>query len=45
MLALAEKLLGMRSHFLSPKEIAALFNNGKTRIKTEGIISWIIIYT
>jgi demethylmenaquinone methyltransferase/2-methoxy-6-polyprenyl-1,4-benzoquinol methylase len=45
MVALAEKLALMRSHFLSPDEIAALFENfgAPTRIEKDGYISWVTI--
>jgi hypothetical protein len=35
----------MRSHFLSPDEIAALFENfgAPTRIEKDGYISWVTI--
>ena len=42
-LAVAEKLLGMRSHFLSPVEIANLFNGCSIDIQSEGAIAWIMI--
>jgi demethylmenaquinone methyltransferase/2-methoxy-6-polyprenyl-1,4-benzoquinol methylase len=42
-LALAEKILGMRSHFLPPYRIAALFKSENVRIKSKGVISWVII--
>ena len=43
--ALAEKLALMRSHFVSPPEIARLFShpNSRTEITKEGWNSWIII--
>jgi len=45
LIALAEKLVLMRSHFLYPAAIADLFPqpNAKTRIETENTTSWIII--
>ncbi len=43
LIALAEKLLLMRSHFLTPDEITKLFRLNKTRIKTEDGTAWIII--
>ena len=42
-LAAAEKILGMRSKFLSPKKITKLFNSCDTKIETSGVISWITI--
>ena len=44
LLAIGEKLLGMRSHFLSPTKIANLFDNSATiKIETEAPIAWVII--
>lgn len=45
LLALAEKLALMRSHFLSPPQIAALFTAPDARIHSEvaGPIVWVII--
>ena len=43
LVALFEKLLLMRSHFLSPDKIAELFAPGKTRIVTKGFNSWVVI--
>ena len=43
-LAVAEKLLGMRSHFLSPPAIAELFDGpAQVRIERKGAISWVIV--
>jgi demethylmenaquinone methyltransferase/2-methoxy-6-polyprenyl-1,4-benzoquinol methylase len=43
-LAVAEKILGMRSHFISPQKIASLFNTAADiQIVSEGPISWVII--
>jgi ubiquinone/menaquinone biosynthesis C-methylase UbiE len=43
-LALAEKLMGMRSHFLAPARIASLFDgNAECQITSKGSISWVII--
>jgi demethylmenaquinone methyltransferase/2-methoxy-6-polyprenyl-1,4-benzoquinol methylase len=43
-LAIAEKLLGMRSRFISPSGISSLFDGQAiTRIESLGVISWIII--
>ena len=44
LLAIGEKLLGMRSHFLSPTKIANLFDNSAIiKIETEAPIAWVII--
>jgi len=44
LLAVAEKAMGMRSHFLSPPKIAALFdNNAEIKIVRKGIISWVLV--
>ena len=44
-LALAEKILGMRSHFLSPPEIEALFfEPAQSSIKLKGAIAWVVVY-
>lgn len=43
LVALFEKLLLMRSHFLSPDQIAELFSPGKTRIVTKDFNSWVVI--
>lgn len=44
LLAVAEKVFGMRSHFLAPPAIGALFNSqAATRIVREGIISWVVV--
>jgi demethylmenaquinone methyltransferase/2-methoxy-6-polyprenyl-1,4-benzoquinol methylase len=43
LIALAEKLLLMRSHFLSPENICKLFRPAKTRIHTEDSTAWVII--
>ena len=45
LMALAEKIALMRSHFLSPPEIAALFDraNALTTIERDGYISWVVI--
>ena len=46
-LAIAEKLLGMRSHFLKPESIAALFGDPKANIRIENsddnFNAWVII--
>lgn len=46
MIALGEKIMLMRSHFISPKEIAAMSNFGveaEIEIKTQNGIAWIVI--
>ncbi len=45
LVALAEKLALMRSHFLSPPAIAALFAHPQARIKIEkeGFNAWVIV--
>lgn len=45
LLALAEKLALMRSHFLSPGQVTALFNyhDATSRVEVEGWTAWIII--
>jgi len=43
LIALAEKLLLMRSHFLSPLQIASLFPSGGTNIVTEDLSAWVVI--
>ncbi len=44
MIALAEKGLGMRSHFLAPSQIAALFSPTRTEIVTRGLMAWVVVY-
>lgn len=45
LVALAEKVALMRSHFISPEKIAALFNYPNTSVKFEkdGFNAWVII--
>jgi demethylmenaquinone methyltransferase/2-methoxy-6-polyprenyl-1,4-benzoquinol methylase len=43
LIALAEKLLLMRSHFLAPSRISALFPEGSARIVTEDASAWVVI--
>jgi ubiquinone/menaquinone biosynthesis C-methylase UbiE len=43
LIALAEKLLLMRSHFLSPHQIGELFIPAKTRLHTEDSTAWVVI--
>ncbi|MBP6177057.1 MAG: class I SAM-dependent methyltransferase [Anaerolineales bacterium] len=43
LIALAEKLLLMRSHFLAPDEIVKLFAEGEKSIRAEDGTAWVII--
>ena len=43
LIALAEKLLLMRSHFLAPDEIVKLFTEGEKSIRAEDGTAWVII--
>lgn len=43
LIALAEKLLLMRSHFLSPVQIESLFPHSNTRIISEDSAAWIVV--
>ena len=45
LLAVAEKLALMRSHFLSPQQVISLFpfTDANARVEVDGIIAWIII--
>jgi ubiquinone/menaquinone biosynthesis C-methylase UbiE len=43
LIALAEKLLLMRSHFLSPLQIASLFPSSDTNIVSEDSSAWVIV--
>ncbi|MBT3392006.1 MAG: class I SAM-dependent methyltransferase [Chloroflexi bacterium] len=45
LIALAEKLALMRSHFLTPPQIAQLFNglNAQTHIERDGYIAWVVV--
>lgn len=46
LIALGEKIMLMRSHFISPKEIAAMSNfgdNAEIKVKTQKGIAWIVI--
>jgi len=43
LIALAEKLLLMRSHFLSPIQITSLFPDANTNIVVENSSAWVII--
>ena len=46
LIALAEKIALMRSHFLTPQEIANLFSQygAKTQIERDSYISWVVIH-
>jgi demethylmenaquinone methyltransferase/2-methoxy-6-polyprenyl-1,4-benzoquinol methylase len=43
LIALAEKLLLMRSHFLAPNEIVKLFAEGEKNIRAEDGTAWVVI--
>lgn len=43
LIALAEKLLLMRSHFLAPAQIASLFPAGSAQIISEDASAWVVI--
>ncbi|MCK6583750.1 MAG: class I SAM-dependent methyltransferase [Anaerolineales bacterium] len=43
LIAIAEKLLLMRSHFLAPDAIMKLFSNGEKETKTADGTAWVII--
>ncbi|MDO9301402.1 MAG: hypothetical protein Q7T89_08460, partial [Anaerolineales bacterium] len=43
LIALAEKLLLMRSHFLAPDEIMKLFPRGEKNIRAEDGTAWVIV--
>lgn len=43
LIAIAEKLLLMRSHFLAPDEIVNLFVDGEKNIKTADGTAWVIV--
>ncbi|KAA0260584.1 MAG: methyltransferase domain-containing protein, partial [Chloroflexi bacterium] len=43
LIAIAEKLLLMRSHFLAPDAIMKLFRNGEKETKTADGTAWVII--
>jgi len=43
LVALAEKLVLMRSHFLSPHQIAMLFEFASTKIETGESTAWVIV--
>jgi ubiquinone/menaquinone biosynthesis C-methylase UbiE len=43
LIALAEKLLLMRSHFLAPKEISLLFDSASGSIYTKDSTAWVVM--
>jgi len=43
LIAVAEKLLLMRSHFLAPDEIVKLFEIGETNVKSADGTAWVIV--
>ena len=43
LIALAEKLLLMRSHFLAPNEIVKLFPSGEKSVRAEDGTAWVVI--
>ena len=43
LIAIAEKLLLMRSHFLAPAEILKLFSSGEKQVKAVDGTAWVII--
>jgi ubiquinone/menaquinone biosynthesis C-methylase UbiE len=43
LIALAEKLLLMRSHFLAPEEILKLFPNGDKSTRAEDGTAWVVV--
>jgi ubiquinone/menaquinone biosynthesis C-methylase UbiE len=43
LIALAEKLLLMRSHFLTPDQIVKLFPDGKKSIRAEDGTAWVVV--
>jgi ubiquinone/menaquinone biosynthesis C-methylase UbiE len=43
LIALAEKLLLMRSHFLAPNQIKKLFPNGEISVRAEDGTAWVVI--
>jgi demethylmenaquinone methyltransferase/2-methoxy-6-polyprenyl-1,4-benzoquinol methylase len=42
-IAIAEKLLLMQSHFLEPNQIANLFTDGEKRVRSENGTAWVVI--
>jgi ubiquinone/menaquinone biosynthesis C-methylase UbiE len=43
LIAAGEKLLWMRSHFLTPAQIASLFPHEKSRVFADGPTAWIVV--
>ena len=43
LIALAEKLLLMRSHFLAPDQIMKLFSSGEKKVRAEDGTAWVVI--
>lgn len=43
LIALAEKLLLMRSHFLAPDAITQLFENGETNVQSADGTAWVVV--
>jgi demethylmenaquinone methyltransferase/2-methoxy-6-polyprenyl-1,4-benzoquinol methylase len=43
LIAVAEKLLLMRSHFLAPDQIVKLFGSGKTSVVTNDSTAWVVV--
>jgi ubiquinone/menaquinone biosynthesis C-methylase UbiE len=43
LIALAEKLLLMRSHFLAPDEIMKLFSGGEKTVRAEDGTAWVVV--
>lgn len=43
LIAIAEKLLLMRSHFLAPNEIVKLFASGEKKIRAEDGTTWVVV--
>jgi len=43
LIAIAEKLLLMRSHFLAPDAILELFKSGEKQVRSEGGTAWVIV--
>jgi ubiquinone/menaquinone biosynthesis C-methylase UbiE len=43
LIAIAEKLLLMRSHFLAPDAIMKLFEHGETNVRSEDGTAWVIV--
>jgi ubiquinone/menaquinone biosynthesis C-methylase UbiE len=43
LIAIAEKLLLMRSHFLAPDQIVKLFETGETNVKSADGTAWVVV--